>query len=560
MQPEPYKLPDDITALGNEDLERHLAAAREAFQAKREDPNLDIVDMPAVRELAAGIKAMQAEQDSRVEQAKTALAELDTLAAEVGLPVETPAVEPATADGLETLAVEPATVEPPAAEAESPVEGGEEVAAAAAAVPARRAPLLSTVRLHQPKQLVPRNGASGLTITASAEVPGSPLGATLDMEGLTESVTRAAGLVKGGGQAIAASYQLPFAQDLVVNDAGSLEEGTMKVLKASDQRRLKGGDLVASGGWCAPSETIYDFVEYSCPDNLWDLPEISLSRGGIRYYMTPELDVNAMSWEWTEADDISAVDGDPTKPCFKIPCQDPVEVRCTVYGVCVQAGILSQRFFPELNTFYIRRAMVAYEMRLKAAMYAQARAKATPVTTAPSFASFTAVYGALALQVADMVERWHLCDTINLEVAMPWWARNMFLADIARRSGSQICDLPARCIEDKFAEIGVRVNWVKNIPPAVPAQIGGTKPATDWPDTIEVLLYPAGAFQMGRGPEVNLGVVHDSTLMRTNDMTALFFESCNALIYRGPESRRVTIPVCADGSVGPRITPACPTA
>ncbi|MFF8931484.1 major capsid protein [Streptomyces longwoodensis] len=299
-----------------------------------------------------------------------------------------------------------------------------------------------------------------------------------------------------------------------------------------------------------------DDLRLSCPDNLWDLPEVSLSRGGLRYYMTPELDINAMSWEWTEADDISAVDGDPTKPCFKIPCQQPVEVRRTAYGVCVQSGILSQRVFPELNTFYIRRAMVAYEMRLQGAMYAQARAKATPVTTAPSFASFTAVYGALALQVADMVERWHLCDRINLEVAMPWWARNIFLADIVRRSGSPICDLPARCFEDKFAEIGVRVNWVKNIPPAVPTQIGAVTPATDWPDTIEVLLYPAGAFQMGRGPEVNLGVVHDSTLMATNDHTALWFESCNALIYRGPEARRVTIPVCADGSVGPRKTPS----
>jgi hypothetical protein len=77
---------------------------------------------------------------------------------------------------------------------------------------------------------------------------------------------------------------------------------------------------------------------------------------------------------------------------------------------------------------------------------------------------------------------------------------------------------------------------------------------------VQALLYPAGAFQMGRGPEINLGVVHDSTLLRTNDMTALFFESCNALIYRGPQARAITIPVCADGSVGPRAAVACPTA
>jgi hypothetical protein len=546
---EPFQLPDDVTSLSSEDLDATLAAAVEAFNARRQDPNLTTEDLPVLRELATGIEALRAEQTQRVEAAQAAVAELDELAAQV-------LGEEAATDTDDHPAAETDEPAEPAAEEEPVVE---EVAASSAVV---RRPIISlaTVRERQPRQPMPQSGTPAVTIVASAEVPGASLGAPLDMDGLTESVTKVAQLVTNGGKAIAASYQLPFPQDLVINDAGSPEEGTTKVLKAADQRRLKGGDLVASGGWCAPSETVYDFTEISCPDNLWDLPELNLSRGGLRYYMTPELDVTAMSWVWTEADDISAVDGDPTKPCFKIPCVDPVEVRCTAYGACIQAGILSQRFFPELTTFYIRRAMVAYEMRLKAAMYQQALTRATPVTTATSFASFSAVYGALALQIADMTERFNLCERIGLELVLPYWARNMFLADIARRDGVNVCDLNQNCVEQAFADLGVRVQWVKGLPPAVPTQIGNTTPATAWPATVQALLYPAGAFQMGRGPEINLGVVHDSTLLRTNDMTALFFESCNALIYRGPQARAITIPVCADGSVGPRAAVACPTA
>ncbi|CAL9612905.1 hypothetical protein SUDANB1_05664 [Streptomyces sp. enrichment culture] len=546
--PQPFELPEDLSTLSNEELSQALEAALAAFDAKKADSlkGFTTADLDELKSFAAAAEDIRAEQGNRAEAAEAALAEIEALEVQVHGTPEEPAAE----------VVETPAEEPVAEVVETPAE--EPVAVAASAIQRRPALDLSIVRRAQPP--LPVAAVPSITITASAEVPGVNLGTGLDMGGLTDAVTNVANLVNGGGKALAASYQLPFAKDLTINDAGSVEEGTTKLIAAADQRRLKGGDLVASGGWCAPSETLYEFTEFSCPDNLWDLPEVNLSRGGLRYYMTPELDINAMAWVWTEADDISAVDGDPTKPCFKIPCQDPVEVRCDVYGACVQSGILTQRFFPELTTFWIRRAMVAYEFRLKAAMYAQARAKATAVTTAQSFASFTAVFGALALQVADMVERWHLCNTINLEVAMPWWLRNMFLADIARRSGTQVCDLPSNCIENAFAEIGVRVNWVKGLPPTVPTEIGGTTPATDWPSQVEVLLYPAGAFAMGRGPEINLGVIHDSTLLKTNDMTALFFESCNALIYRGPEARAITVPICADGSVGPRATVACPTA
>ncbi len=101
------------------------------------------------------------------------------------------------------------------------------------------------------------------------------------------------------------SYHHPYPESLIVTDSSSTPEGTEVALRAADQSRLPEKNLVASGGWCAPSETIYELTSVACPDMLWDAPEVQLARGGLRYYKTPSLDVAALTWVHTESDDIS---------------------------------------------------------------------------------------------------------------------------------------------------------------------------------------------------------------------------------------------------------------
>ncbi|MEV0826709.1 major capsid protein [Nonomuraea rubra] len=144
-------------------------------------------------------------------------------------------------------------------------------------------------------------------------------------------------------------------------------------------------------------------------------PEIQLARGGLRYFPIPSLDVASMTWIHTEADDIAGTE----KPCFRIPCPEPVEVRFDAVGVCLESGILTQRHFPEFVAWYQRNIMVAHELRIRQHLFEQAVAQATPVTIAPSFGALSAVYAAIALQAADMVERHSLCDSINIEVVLP---------------------------------------------------------------------------------------------------------------------------------------------
>ncbi|EDY43981.1 major capsid protein [Streptomyces sp. SPB074] len=531
-----FELPEDITQLSADELDATLDGAVQAFDTLSKGDTLAPEDLAQLRALATAVDSIRQEKAARVEAAQKAADEIDALAAQVRGDKPEADTEP-----------EPEPTPDPEPEPE-PVT--------ASATP-RRTIDLSGIRRRQPSVL-PADPNPRPEITASVDVPGYSPGQALDMEGVTEGLIRRANALKtaGGGVGLTASYRLPFQKELIVNDSSSGTEGTRAVLLAADQARLQGGNIVASGGWCAPSETVYELTSMACPEMLWDVPEIQLARGGLRFFPMPSLDVGSMTWVHTEADDISGAQ----KPCFRIPCPEPIEVRCDAIGICLESGILTQRHFPELVEHYQKLGMIAHEIRIKQELFTQALARSTPVTIAPTFGAFSALFAAVALQAADMTEKLSLCESINIEVVFPWWSKNLFLADIARRNGVSVEDIDINRIIAAFAQIGVSVQWARGLNPAVPDNIGGADPAATWPETVPFLIYPAGTFEAGRGGEISLGVIHDSSKFSVNDYTALFTEECSALVARNQEARIVTVPVCADGRTAEQIGVTCPVA
>ncbi|SOE31788.1 major capsid protein [Streptomyces sp. OK228] len=552
-----FEIPEDVTALDDEALAQALDGARAAFAALSGQDVIDGDAMTRMRALAACVEDIRTEQTARVEAATQAAAEIETLAAQVRGEQANPQV-PAAPEGQEPAEPVAATEQPPAAPA-APVQpaGQPEAERTASAVATRPALNLRAVRRAQPRVL-PEAPPPGTTLTAAVDVPGYTPGADLNFDDVVRGINSRATALKtaGGGVGQVISYHHPYGSDVIVTDSSSAPEGTTVAMTASSQSRLPQQDLVASGGWCAPSETLYELTDTSCPDMLWDAPEIQLARGGLRYYKPLSLDVSAMTWVHTEADDIAG----NTKPCFRIPCPDPVEVRCDAVGVCLEAGILTQRHFPELIAWYLRNAMVAHEIRLRQVLFAKALATATPVTVPQSMGALSAVFAAVALQSADMIERHSLCDSTALEVVFPWWSRNLFLADLARRNGCCPSEVSSQDVQDLFSPLGVRIQWARGLAPAVPTDIGAATPAVDWPATLNFLIYPAGSLVIGRGEDVNLGVIHDSTKFSTNDYTALFAEECVALVDRSVDTRVVTVPVCPTGETGGQTVLACPIA
>ena len=289
-----YELPEDITALDAEAVQAQIDAALDAFNAlaiSEESSDEDLTTAESIRESINTLRAHQAE-----------LVEAATLRAEriAALADMAPAEEATEEVVEETPVAEEVVAEPVAAAVEAEVvtpEVVEEVQEAVAASAEVAPSPVARAAAAAPEVIVPKTQSASLI--AAADVPGHSNGAELD--GLNAATAAILSRTKGLPKTNLASAQGGVRQrygaaliqkngfgDLVQSNDGA---GDMDLLwRAGDQSRLEGGSLVAAGGWCAPSETLYDLCQYETLEGILDLPEINVSRGGIRYTSGPSFE------------------------------------------------------------------------------------------------------------------------------------------------------------------------------------------------------------------------------------------------------------------------------
>jgi hypothetical protein len=314
---------------------------------------------------------------------------------------------------------------------------------------------------------------------------------------------------------------------------------------AADQRRLPQESLVAAGGWCAPSETLYDLVELEAADALIDVPEINVARGGIRFTPGPSFaDIFAgTGFSQTEAEAIAGT----TKPCYRVPCPPFTEIRAGVEGVCITSGILQDRAFPELTARVVRGALAAHAHKISAKTIAKIIAGSTVVPTLTAQGGAAApVLNAIELGVEDVKYKHRIARATTLEAVFPAWLIPLIRADLAFRLG----------VEDYMSVTDAQIRqWFTDrriVPQFVydwqDSALGGATPATRWPATVDFLLYPAGTWVRGMGDVISLDSVYDSAGLVENEFTGLFTEESLLVAKLGHESRQYTVPVCADGT------------
>ena len=84
-----------------------------------------------------------------------------------------------------------------------------------------------------------------------------------------------------------------------------------------------------------------------------------------------------------------------------------------------------------------------------------------------------------------------------------------------------------------------------------PLATANTGTWTSWPDTLEVMLYPSGAFIKGTTPVLNLDTIYDSVGLSTNTYTAAFFEEGLLVANRCGSGVKVSIDTaCLAGVTG----------
>lgn len=334
---------------------------------------------------------------------------------------------------------------------------------------------------------------------------------------------------------------------------GSEAEAIDVLDRATAESRLPGGSLTAAGGWVAPSETMYNFLPTLQAADLLSLPEISVRRGGIKFPVEPDFATlyDAIGFTQTEAE----AQADTEKPCYEIPDATFEEVRLDVMGVCITAGILQDKAWPELTAKYVAEALRAHQHKVSAYRIGKLVAGSTNVgtLTGTQFGAIGAVLNAVELQVQDVRVKHRIPSTQTIEGVAPIWLLAVLRADLAYRQGVLPQHVSDADLRAHFAERGANIQFVVDWQNDV---IGGATPATAWPETVDLLLYPSGTWWSATEQVVNLGIIHDSTLLRTNRQIQMFTEDGVAVGKRGPESRLVTIPVDPNGTVGARYAAA----
>lgn len=333
--------------------------------------------------------------------------------------------------------------------------------------------------------------------------------------------------------------------ELTGNDEASLMAA---VDSATNEQNLDGNSLVAAGGWCAPSETIYSFLPTTPATGLFSLPEIGIARGGLRFPIDPDFSAlyDATKFHMSEAEAISG----RTKECIEIPCADMEEVRLDVLWTCITSNLLSNKGWPELTAKFLAEAVKGHLHRLSAARLSAVLALSDAVLPGvPTLGTVGTILNAVELHAEDLRLKYRLGNGATIEGIAPDWLRPVLRADLAYRDGVLPEDVSNARLDAYFADRGVRFQYVADYQTTI---IGSGAVGLTYPEHVDVVLYPAGTFFSAVENVINLGVTYDSAGLSKNQRTEMFIEDGYAVGKRAYESRVLKLPISVDGKTGLR--------
>jgi hypothetical protein len=575
-----FSAPSDLTLIGDNDLTELETRGAAEFARVEEIDNVDPETLQYAMRLADDLDAIRAELRVREVRAQ---ANADLQRTRVGEQLAALKDRVHGTDGQGAAAVQ----------APAPVDADAIAAAAAQGVASEFVKIFSngrggtglgavakraTASLAETAQHAPASqvAAQRLAVTASVDIPGVARG-----EGLT-SLTALAEVTSRKAKSMPVTQGQPSEQLVasIRNEFSHSVDDRSKRGEVQDLIRLLTGPdkqaaLVAGGGWCAPSETRYDFFNIACESGLIDLPTFGVTRGGIEFPVSPSLadalgggtafagfaatlSRTSTPFLWTEADDIAAATGSPTKPCIRVPCPDFDEERLEAYGYCLTAGNLTNDAYPEATANTLRLLMSAHAHVINARLIALMLTRSTaalPISGgAVTDSAAPRIYNAVGLAATDYRARYGMCIEDVLEVVLPYWVRDVIQADLAWKAGVELGDIPLSEINRYFTARNIAVQWVNDWQVRGASQFGNATPMAAWPTTADFLIYAAGTFVHGNGMTLDLGVIRDSVLNETNDHTAAWSEEAHLIAKVGHESRRYTVGFQVNGSTSALLT------
>ena len=515
-------------------LEAELVTAGNALLSESDLSNPEVIE--TLSAIADATEKVRAEVTTRAEEATAQEAEVtairDRLNASVGDDDEAEGEE---ADGDD--------------KAEDDDEDDDETAAVETPAPAK-VPSLSVLRQFQPADTHPpvEEVAPRVRIVAAPDVPGMALGGEFpDIHKVAEAVIArrsALGKSRGGNVVDEKIGVVSFKYLDALVQASDDPFKNIDILR----RAREPGALTASGGFCAPVETVYDFVKVNQPDGLVQdfLPTVGLPRGSISYPTSPDIR-NAFAAPTSTA--YSATDDENSVPKTRVTVACPEFVTCEAgaeYSI-LGFGNFQTRAYPEWVEHWIRLALDAHQHLVSAKLMNQMLVlSGAPVPVGPNAGATSSILRNLDLAGADLRADLRMGESAQLEVVLPSWLPDAIRSDLASASKGTL---------ETLAVTNAQINsWIaaRNLTPRYVTdwtQISANNAtgAAVWPAGLEFLLYPPGTFVRGDMGTLDLGIVRDSVRNATNDYD-IFVETFEVVCRPGIESRRYSVSLCVNGA------------
>lgn len=383
--------------------------------------------------------------------------------------------------------------------------------------------------------------ATPMSLVAGGDIPGVTAGSALNGRmGLAEafsqrlhSLRRASG--GNGEQVVVASMLAKFPEERTLR-TNEMDTNSAKIKSITDPQII-----VASGGWCAPLPVNYDMFDIggSTATPLRDsLPTFNADRGGVRYITPPVFtDYSGAFTTWTNTDDVE-VGEDPVtntqrKASLTVQCVSETSVYLDAVTMSMCFGNLQTRAFPELIARHNDLALI-YAARY-AESYVATKIKAlSTALTLNSAVLGTARDILIAVERASVAYRYkyRLDPALPLRFVAPQWLHAMIRSDLTAQ-------LPGDGVDTTFSLADASIDRFftnRNIRPVWTLEGPGTAPtSSDYPDTVEWGLFAEGTFTLLDGGTLDIGIVRDMDLVKTNDYCT-FTEQFLAVAKTGLES------------------------
>lgn len=397
----------------------------------------------------------------------------------------------------------------------------------------------------------PALSSKPVTITAAADVPGFATGSGLDdlaQVGQTV-INRLKSLPPptGNGETEdlrtfgAASFRIDFPTELTLKAS----DDDMTVLThARQESRLPGQALTASAGWCAPSETLYDLCASETTEGILSIPEVNVTRGGIKYTSGPDFSTiySGVGFLQTEAQAISGT----TKTCYEVPCPTFTDVRLDAIGLCIKVPILLNSAYPEVTQRIMSGALIAHQHKVNASVISRMVTAAGTANAVQDFGGTAQnTLAALELLADRLRQKYVLSFSQSMEVVLPFWVKGAIRSDLSLRTGVDVGAVTDGMIQEHFSARALNVQFVYDWQPLVDYAT-----TEGYPATYQALIYPSGTFIKGTSDVINLSAVYDAASLVVNIYTGLFFEQGLLVAKMCNEAMLVTLPMCGAGRTG----------